>query len=165
MGLPLEILNKIFSYMSPKDAIKTYLSTGSLFYSLNPAGENGRYIWKKYREQLGFPDPRAINLTDFLLLKIYYTLGCDHCKKHPRTRKIYWEFHGKRMCNSCLSSVTIRDYLIKDDNFLDEMVELPCIEKSGFSEVYGYAFYRIYSYKMIRIRKRIHSSARKIENC
>lgn len=135
-SLPLELWTRIFLYLSPKKAVEL-----SSLKILDPLTKNGQYIWKKYRQRLHFPDPVNILLTDFMFLKAYYTRGCDFCKHHPLTRKINWEFFGKKICKECMSSVTVRDYEL-DINTHE--LSLPCIETSGYSRIFGTTEYSIY---------------------
>lgn len=142
--LPVEILSEIFFYLSPKDAIKMYLCSKKGYKFLDPSQKNGMYIWKKYRETLLFPNPNQINLTDFMFLKAYYTRGCNGCKKHPKIRKIYWEFHAKKMCEDCLAKFTIKDYLIQSEERERITLGLPRVEKTGYARYYGETFYSLF---------------------
>lgn len=143
-NLPVEILSEIFFYLSPKDAIKMYLCSKKSYRFLDPSEKNGMYIWKRYRQALLFPNPNQINLTDFMFLKAYYTRGCNGCKKHPKMRKIFWEFHAKKMCEDCLARFTIKDYLIQSEERERITLALPRIEKIGYARYYGETFYSLF---------------------
>lgn len=143
--LPVELLTEIFFYLSPKEVVKMSTMSRESLDILDPYTKTGMWMWRKYRESLGFPNPNQINLTDFMFLKAYYTIGCNNCTKHPRIRKIYWEFDARKLCDKCLEKLTVRDYLIKDDLLRESIDDLfPYVEKLGYNKFYGETFYKLY---------------------
>jgi hypothetical protein len=85
------------------------------------------------RERFGYPDPIAVQLTDYQFFKRYYERGCSLCENAPLTRKVYWRFHCFRLCSSCYHHNLIRDYLIDSNIDRKQYQYLPYIPVSGFN--------------------------------
>ena len=112
-SLPSELISEIFSLLTPKDLLNLTLLSKQSRRFLRPSSQTGKRTWKLMRIKLLYPNPALINKTDYEFFKIMFSSGCFYCKSRPLTRKVFWEFGGKRVCQSCQQVHFLKGYRSK----------------------------------------------------
>jgi hypothetical protein len=101
----------------------------------------GQRLWRVIRQNMGWPDPMPIGISDRDFILAVYGRGCDRCDRHPRVRTPIWEFRGVRLCAECRERHTVRDYELGIPRAWHE--HLPSVLTEGFGK-FGFWSYRSY---------------------
>ena len=101
--LPAELVCMVLSFActSYKDAFNLLMTGKFISEFFNPATDFGRRLWASVRVSEGLPDGAQVGFTDYMLLRKFFSRGCEACDNHPRVRTPMWMFFGLRLCREC----------------------------------------------------------------
>jgi hypothetical protein len=127
LNLPNELLFKILSSICHLPTLSNFLQTCKRIGSFNE-----EILWKNIRINHGLPDPSLINLSNYKMLKAYYstTKNCNDCFRHCDYVRPIWQFGGVHFCRICLLriSLTVITPLCSEENL---KIFIPVCKKNG----------------------------------